>query len=317
MYLSHYNFTNKPFQITADPKFIWLGEKRADALAALKYGIEENKGFLLLTGDVGTGKTAVIHTVLKKIDENVIAVMIPDPGLDAIDLYNILSNEFKMNRKFSHKRDFLNHLKPFLHETYLQSKTILLIIDEAQNISHELLEEIRLLSNIKSADAKLINIFMVGQNEFNAILNENHNQAFKKRIGVRYHLDPLNDSETHEYIKHRLKVAGSGIEIFSFKAIQDIHLFSAGFPRLINAICDLALLTGYSLGKAGIDDKIIKKCAQELKLSGGSEIIGKKNSVEGGEQTLAAGNIRWGRRGFNLFPKYLKRAFNKQSGNSE
>ena len=135
MYLSHYSFSAKPFQITADPASIWLGEKHAEALATLQYGLQENNGFLLLTGDVGTGKTTVLNTFLKNIDEKVIAVMIPDPGLDPIDLYNILSAEFRMNRKFSNKGDFLNHLKPFLYETYLQSKTILLIIDEAQNLT--------------------------------------------------------------------------------------------------------------------------------------------------------------------------------------
>jgi general secretion pathway protein A len=302
MYLSHYNFSEQPFQITADPKFIWLGEKHAEALATLQHGLQENKGFLLLTGDVGTGKTAVINTLLEKIDEKVIAVMLPDPGLDPIDLYNILSSEFKMNRKFSNKGDFLNHLKPFLYETYLQSKTILLVIDEAQNISHELLEEIRLLSNIESADAKLINIFIVGQNECNAILNENRNRAFKQGIGIRYHLDPLNGSETHEYINHRLKVAGSDKEIFSAKAIQDIHLFSAGFPRLINAICDLALLTGYSSGKDGIDEKIIKECAQGLKLPGASKIIEKEKlgSAEGRRPAPAGRKTHPDWRKFNL-----------------
>ncbi len=191
------------------------------------------------------------------------------------------------------KADFLNQLKPFLNETYLQSKTILLIIDEAQNISHELLEEIRLLSNIELADTKLINIFMVGQNELNTILNEDRNKAFKQRIGNKYHLDPLNVTETHEYVDHRLKVAGSDKEIFNAKAIQAIHFFSAGTPRLINAICDLALLTGYSLGKDKIDEKIIKECVQELKLSVRSEIIEKEKnySLEGGNQPSLPGVI--------------------------
>ena len=262
MYLSHYNFSAKPFQTTADPKFIWLGAKHAEALASFQYGLQENKGFLLLTGDAGTGKTAVINALIKKIDERVIAVKIPDPGLDSVDLYNILSNEFKMNRRFSDIEDFLNHLKPFLYEVHLQSKTILLIIDEAQNISNELLEEIRLLTNIELAGTKLINVFIVGQSEFNEILNEERNRAFKQSIGIRYHLDPLNDSETLEYINHRLRVAGSDKEVFSPKAIQDLHFFSAGFPRLINAICDLALLTGYASGKDRIDEKIIEECAQ-------------------------------------------------------
>ncbi len=300
MYLSHYNFCEKPFQIAADPKFFWLGEKHTEALATLQYGLQENKGILLITGDVGTGKTAVINTFLKKIDDNVIAVKIPDPGLDPIDLYNILSNEFKINRKFSSKGDFLAHLNPYLHKTYRQNKTILLIVDEAQNISNELLEEIRLLSNIELADTKLINIFIVGQNELDPIIDENRNRAFKQRIGIRYHLDPLNDSETHEYINHRLKVAGSDKEIFSSKAINDIHFFSAGFPRLINAICDLALLTGYSEGKSQIDDKIVKECAQELKLSGEPEDTKIRDSVEVGKQSLTTGSNRPGWRIFNF-----------------
>jgi general secretion pathway protein A len=257
--------------MTADPKFIWLGKKHAEALAILQNGLHQNKRILVLTGNVGTGKTAVVNTLLEKIDENVIAVMIPDPALDSIDFYNILSNEFKMNKKFTSKEDFLSHIKKFLYETSIQDKTILLIIDEAQRISHGLLEELRQLSNIESSDTKPINIIMVAQNEFNAILDENRNSTFKRSIGIRYHLDPLNESETDEYVNHRLKVAGSKKEIFSAEAKRDIHCLSAGVPRLINAICDLALLSGYSSGKDRIDEKIIKECARELKISDKSE----------------------------------------------
>ena len=302
MYHVHYNLNQKPFQMTADPKFIWLGKKHAEALATLQNGLHQNKRLLVLTGNVGTGKTAVVNTLLEKIDKNVIAVMIPDPALDSTDFYNILSNEFKMNKKFTSKEDFLSHIKTFLYETSLQGKTILLIIDEAQKISHELLEEIRQLSNIESPDTTPINIIMVAQNELNAILDENRNSTFKRSIGIRYHLDPLNDSETDQYVNHRLKVAGSKKEIFSAEAKRDIHCLSAGVPRLINAICDLALLSGYSLGKDSIDKKIIKECAQELKISGSSENMEEKerNSEDGMEESLAARNPRWCFRKFYL-----------------
>ena len=230
MYHSHYNFNQKPFQMTADPKFIWLGKKHAEALATLQNGLHQNKRLLVLTGNVGTGKTVVINTLLEKIDKNVIAVMIPDPALDSIDLYNILSSELKINKKFTNKEDFLSHLKPFLYETSLQGKTILLIIDEAQNISNGLLEELRQLSNIQSSDTKPIHIIMVAQDEFNAILDEKRNSTFKRSIGIRYHLDPLSDSETDEYVNHRLEVAGSKKEIFSAEAKRDIHCLSAGSP---------------------------------------------------------------------------------------
>ena len=155
MYLSHYNFNDKPFQMTTDPKFIWLGKKHAEALVGLQKGLHQNKGFLLLTGNIGTGKTVVLNTLLETIDEKVIAVIIPDPGFNTLDLYNILSNKLKMNGKFSNKESFLHHLKAYLHEINLEGKILLLIFDEAQNISHELLEEIRQLSNIESSDKKL------------------------------------------------------------------------------------------------------------------------------------------------------------------
>ena len=304
MYHVHYNLNQKPFQMTADPKFIWLGKKHAEALAILQNGLHQNKRILVLTGNVGTGKTAVVNTLLEKIDENVIAVMIPDPALDSIDFYNILSIEFKMNKKFTSKEDFFSYIKAFLYKTSIQDKTILLIIDEAQRISHGLLEGLRQLSKIESSDTKPINIIMVAQNEFNAILNENRNSTFKRSIGVRYHLDPLNDSETDEYVNHRLKVAGSKKEIFSAEAKREIHCLSAGVPRLINAICDLALLSGYSSGKDSIDEKIIKECARELKISDSSENMAEneRNSDDGMEQSIAARNPRPRIRKFDLAP---------------
>jgi outer membrane protein OmpA-like peptidoglycan-associated protein len=193
-------------------------------------------------------------------------------------------------------------MNTFLHKASLQGKTILLIIDEAQKISHRLLEELRQLSNIESPHTKPINIIMVAQNEFNAILDENWNSTFKRSIGIRYHLNPLNDSETDQYVNHRLEVAGSKKEIFSAEAKRDIHCLSAGVPRLINAICDLALLSGYSLGKDSIDEKIIKECAQELKISDSSENMEEKerNSDDGMEQSLAARNPRPRFRKFDL-----------------
>jgi general secretion pathway protein A len=266
MYQAFYNLKTKPFQITTDPKFLWLGEKHKEALATLKYGIIENKGFLLLTGDVGTGKTVLIHGLAKLIDISAIVATIPDPGLSSMDFFNFLAEEFKMNRRFDTKGAFLIHLKHFLYNASASDTKVLLIVDEAQRLNHELLEQIRLLSNIEMDNRKLINIFFVGQSEFNRMLNEERNRAVKQRITVSYHIDPLTEHETREYINHRLKVAGADREIFKPEALHKIYAFSHGYPRLINIICDHALLTGYSAGKKAIDADVIRECEKELRI---------------------------------------------------
>jgi general secretion pathway protein A len=256
----------KPFQITTDPKFLWLGEKHKEALATLKYGILENKGFLLLTGDIGTGKTVLIHGLMKLIDVAAIVATVPDPGLSSLDFFNFLSEEFEMNRRFDSKGAFLIHLKHFLYKASAADKKVLLIIDEAQRLNHELIEQIRLLSNIEMDNRKLINIFFVGQSEFNKIVNEERNKAVRQRITVSYHIDPLTEHETREYINHRLRVAGCTRDIFKPEALRVVYTFSHGYPRLINIICDHALLTGYSGGKKAIDAAVIKECEKELRI---------------------------------------------------
>ncbi len=266
MYLSFYQLAQKPFQITTDPKFLWLGEKHTEALATLKYGIQEDKGFLLLTGDVGTGKTALIKLLVKTIDVAAIVATVPDPGMEAIDFFNFLASEFHMNRRFTSKGDFLIELKQFLLKAYSTRQKVLLIIDEAQRLSVEMLEQIRLLSNIELENRKLINIFFVGQTEFNRTLLDERSKAVRQRITVSYHIEPLRETETPLYIRHRLNIAGGHREIFTTEAIQQIHAFSRGYPRLINIICDHALLTGYSGGAKAIDQNLIRECEKELRL---------------------------------------------------
>ena len=191
MYLDHYQLKTKPFQITADPKFLWLGEKHKEALATLRYGILDNRGFLLLTGEVGTGKTLLINRLISMLDMDTAVATLPDPDLTSMDFYNILADGFKMNRTFDSKGAFLLHLRDFLHKSYADQKQVLLIIDESQRLNHRLMEDIRVLSNIELQDRKLINIFFVGQQEFNTILTAPQNRALAQRITVRYHITPL------------------------------------------------------------------------------------------------------------------------------
>ncbi len=266
MYTSFYKFNTKPFQISSDPKFLWLGEKHKEALATLKYGILDNKGFLLLTGDVGTGKTTLIHSLIESLGDDIIYASVPDPSLSKLDFLNYIAYEFGMEQEFSSKGKFLTQFRKFLVEAYEDKKKVLLIIDEAQLLTQELLEEIRLLSNIEKSHTKLINIFFVGQNEFNEILNKVQNRAVRQRLTLNYNIDPLTPRETTDYIKFRLKIAGVEKDIFELEALQQIFIYSGGFPRRINIICDHALLSGYVQENQTIGIGIIKECAKELKI---------------------------------------------------
>ena len=266
MYLNHYNLKEMPFDINPGPRFFWLGSKYAKALATLKYGISANKGFLLLTADVGMGKTALIHRLINSIDVTTIFANIPDPELDILDFFKILAVEFKMAGTFNSKGEFLIQLQEFLYKNYADDKKVLLIIDEAQRLNNDLLEQIRLLSNIEKGDRKLINIFFVGQTEFNQMLTTRRNRAVRQRIAINLHLDLLTENETGQYIQHRLKVAGCDWKIFTADAIREIFRFSKGCPRLINVICDRALLMGYVSGVRFIDSNVIEECKRELEI---------------------------------------------------
>jgi type II secretory pathway predicted ATPase ExeA len=269
MYLNYYNLKEKPFELSPGPRFLWLGANHSEALATLKYGILENKGFLLLTGDVGVGKTALIHRLIQEIDPSPIIANIPDPGLDALDFFNMLANEFHMAKKFKSKGEFIIELKQFLQKTQSEQKNVLLIIDEAQRLKEEILEQVRLLSNIEMSDRKLINIFFVGQPEFMEMLMDDRNRAVRQRIVVSAHVESLAAPETERYIHHRLKVAGATRNIFTSDAVREIHRFSAGCPRLINIVCDHALLSGYSAGLKIIDSDVIEDCEQDLRIPAG------------------------------------------------
>ena len=266
MYTSFYKLKSKPFQISSDPDFMWLGEKHKEALATLKYGVLDNKGFLLLTGDVGTGKTTLINSLIQSLSDDIICTSVPDPSLSKLDFFNYIASSFGINREFSSKGAFLVQFRKFLLDTYESNKKVLLIIDEAQLLTQELLEEIRLLSNIEKTNTKLINIFFVGQNEFNAILNQEQNRAVRQRLTLNYNIDPLTPEETDEYIKHRLKISGATRSIFEPFAVQEVFMYSGGFPRRINVICDHALLSGYVKDNEKIDAGIVRECAKELKI---------------------------------------------------
>ncbi|WP_020588437.1 AAA family ATPase [Desulfobacter curvatus] len=266
MYNEFYNLKSSPFKISCDPAFMWFGEKHQEALATLQYGILDNKGFLLLTGDVGTGKTSLINALIQNLEQDIIYTSVPDPSLIKLDFFNYIAASFGMDREFTSKGAFLAHFKNFLLSANEKNKKVLLIIDEAQLLTQEMLEEIRLLSNIEKPDAKLINIFFIGQNEFNEILNRPQNRAVLQRMTLNYNLDPLTPEEVDKYIRHRLKIAGTQERLFDWDAVQEIFFYSGGFPRRINILCDHALLSGFVREQRIIDASIVRECAKELKI---------------------------------------------------
>jgi general secretion pathway protein A len=278
MYLNHFNLREKPFNISPDSRFFWVSEKHKEGLAAFKYAILEEKGFLLLTGEVGTGKTLLINAFAKMSGVETLIATIPDPDLDIMDFFRLLAEEFKMNKVFFSKGEFLIQFKQFLLESYGADKKVLLIIDEAQRLNNELLEQIRLLSNIEMDHRKLINIFFVGQSEFNQMLMEQQNRAVRQRIAVNYELKPLTASETTQYIRHRLMLAGALDDIFKPDAVREVFTLSQGYPRLINIICDYALVAGYSAELKKIGASVIKECGKDLHVSIGFDKTRKEQS---------------------------------------
>lgn len=266
MYLEHFGLKAKPFQISADPKFLWMGSKHKEALAILKYGIFDNRGFLLLSGDVGTGKTTLIHALIQDIGSDTVVATVPDPGLSLMDFYRYIAKSFKIKEPFETKQQFLEVFETFLLRNESLNKKVLLIIDEAQRLTSDLLEEIRLLSNIEKDYTKLLNIFFVGQNEFNDIILKQKNRPLRQRITINYNIDPLEQHEVMEYINFRLGVAGCDEPLFTGDAVREVFAFSEGYPRLINIVCDHALLTGFVQGVARITGSIVSECAEELRI---------------------------------------------------
>ncbi len=266
MYMSFYNLDKKPFGMNPHPSFVWLSKKHNEALATLRDGILNSKGFLFLTGEAGCGKTVLVKTLTESLDTSIEWAVIVNPRLEVVDFYNSIAKGFGIEKELSSKVQFLIEFSHFLHKSHDENKKVLLLIDDCHHLSQEMLEELRLLSNIEKDDVKLINIFFVGLPEFNETLLQPRNRVVRQRLILKVELQGLTVIETGDYIRHRLKIAGTEEELFSEKAIQVVHRFSQGIPRRINTICDLALVYGSTQNKRAIDNKMIEFCIQKLAL---------------------------------------------------
>jgi type II secretory pathway predicted ATPase ExeA len=266
MYRSYYHLSAKPFQISTDPRFLWLGDDHKEALANFRYGLAEGSGYVVLVGAAGTGKTTLINALLAALRKRVLVANINHPTLDVAEFLAFVARTYDPAAAVASKADCLHFFKAFLHQAHAEGKRVLLVIDEAHRLSTEVLEEIRLLSNIEQAGRKLIHIFFVGQPELLHTLRSPACRALRQRITLFYHLQPLSAAETGKYITRRLRVAGGEERIFTAKAVQAIHALSRGYPRKINKLCDRALLTGFVKEKTLIDARTIYECAREIRL---------------------------------------------------
>jgi general secretion pathway protein A len=272
LYRSHFGLTYGPFNITPDPAFLYLSTSHREALAQLTYGIKARKGFVVLTGEVGTGKTTLIHSLLTDIRERTHTALVFSMIVSPIDLLRYVCEEFKLvelRQTRAELHDYLVLLNEFLLEKYRSGDNCVLIIDEAQNLSAEVLESIRVLSNFETSTDKLLQILLVGQPELSARLNTPELRQLKQRVTLRHHLRALSLNECQEYIASRLQKAGGNPAIFTEPAREAIYQYSSGIPRLVNILCDNALLTGYAVGKHEIDGAIVREVADDLNLAAG------------------------------------------------
>lgn len=264
MYLEFYELNAPPFLLTPDPRFLYLSKAHSRASTFMEYAIINRDGFAVITGEIGSGKTTLISDLLNKMEPDTIIARIYHTHIGEIEFLQSLLLEFGINEFGDTKVTLLNQVNTYLLDAYASNKKVILIIDEAQNLSVKLLEEIRLLTDLETNSEKLMNLILVGQPELNETLELPQMEQLKQRIRFRYHIGPLSKEEMTEYINHRLLVAGAQKQIFDDAVMPSIYTFTGGIPRLINALCDVALICGFAEESEKITKKILQIAVDEL-----------------------------------------------------
>ena len=270
MYRTYYGLTRSPFEISPDPYFYFPTPRHNEALVSLDYGVERRKGFVVLTGEVGTGKTLVVRCFLDALNRKQLAfAYINNPRLSVLDFLALVLKDLHLSFNERTKSEMLSRLNDYLIGRSLTGATTALVIDEAQLLSWELLEEIRLLTNLETSQHKLLQIVLVGQPELDGMLDSPLLRQLKQRISLRCHLKPLGLKELHGYIRQRLELAGAtsrNLSIFPKKTMEIIHKFSGGIPRLVNTLCENSLISGYNRQVKRITPQIVEEAASDLRL---------------------------------------------------
>ena len=265
MYCEFLGLREKPFSITSDPAFLYLSKRHREALSHMVYGVRERKGFIEITGDVGTGKTTLCKAFLRHLDPSTRTALVLQPDLSELQLLQAVVQDFGMNPMRGGRLGVFNQLNQFLLEQASFGHNIVLIIDEAQNLSLRVLEQIRMLSNLETDKEKLIQIILVGQPQLREKLALPALEQLRQRISVRYHMTPLDSDEVSTYIEHRLRIAGSdGTLDWKPEATEEVYRCSKGIPRLINLICDRTLLACYVLQVKRVTQDVVRRSYQEL-----------------------------------------------------
>lgn len=268
MYTLQFDLKENPFNLTPDPRYLFLSQQHMGALDHLIYGIAERKGFIVITGGIGTGKTTICRFLLSVLDESVDSALIFNPFISDNELLQTINQEFGISptAEGKTKKHYIDSLNEFLLKNFASGRNAVILIDEAQNLSPSVLEQIRMLSNLETEKEKLLQIVLFAQPELQDLLSTASLRQLNERITVRYEIEPLDKEQVHDYIEHRLKIAreSNGNLVFSQGAYKTIFDYSKGIPRRINAICDRALLIAYTKDTYGIDKKMIKQAVNDI-----------------------------------------------------
>jgi len=267
MYTSFFGLSEKPFAITPDPRYLYLSERHAEALAHLLYGINESGGFIQLTGEVGTGKTTVVRTLLSRLPHHADVAVILNPRVTPVEFLLTICEELGVPLDAADRdsvKQMVDALNRRLLSAHAEGRRVIVIVDEAQNLSAEVLEQVRLLTNLETATQKLLQIILIGQPELRELLDRTDLRQLAQRITGRYHLKPLSREETLQYVRHRLRVAGASGEIFTPPALREMHRLSSGIPRVINVCCDRALLGAYTQEQRKLGPALVRRAAGEV-----------------------------------------------------